>query len=101
MAATEYKGYRIEPSETSGKWRASIRRSDDLEIRVGTGRYKSFRTGEFPTEREAIERAHKLDRQSRDSLRRGSRAPQTPWTRLTHLFKSIRNSATLDFKSAT
>ena len=60
MAATEYKGYRIEPSETSGKWRASIRRSEDLEIRVGTGRYRSFRTGEFPTEREAIERAHKL-----------------------------------------
>ena len=60
MAATEYKGYRIEPSETFGKWRASIQRSDGLEIKVGTGRYKSFRTGEFATEREANQRAHKL-----------------------------------------
>jgi hypothetical protein len=60
MAATEYKGYRIEPFETASKWRASIQRSDDLEIKVGTGRYKSFRTGKFATEREAIERAHKL-----------------------------------------
>jgi len=60
MAATEYKGYRIEPSETFGKWRASIQRLDGLEIRVRTGQYKSFRTGEFPTEHEAIERARKL-----------------------------------------
>ena len=42
MAATEYQ------------------RTDDLEIKVGTGRYRSFRTGEFATGREAIERAHKL-----------------------------------------
>jgi len=62
MAATEYKEYRIELSEAAGKWRASIQRLDGLEIRVGTGqyKYKSFRTGEFATEREAIERAHKL-----------------------------------------
>jgi hypothetical protein len=60
MAATEYEGYRIETFEAAGKWRASIQRTDDLEIRVGTGRYRSFRTGEFATEREAIERAHKL-----------------------------------------
>jgi len=60
MAATEYQGYRIEPFGNAGKWRASIQRLDGLEIRVGTGRYRSFRTGEFPTEREAIERAHKL-----------------------------------------
>ena len=60
MAATEYEGYRIEPSEAFGKWRASIQRLDGLEIRVGTGRYRSFRTGEFVSEREAIERAHKL-----------------------------------------
>ena len=60
MAATEYQGYRIEPSETFGKWRASIQRLDGLEIRVRTGQYKSFRTGEFASEREAIERAHKL-----------------------------------------
>jgi hypothetical protein len=35
-------------------------RLDGLEIKVGTGRYRDFRTGEFATEREAIERAHKL-----------------------------------------
>jgi hypothetical protein len=60
MAATEYKGYWIETSETAGKWRASIRRSDGLEIRVRSGQYRSFRTGEFATDREAIERAHEL-----------------------------------------
>jgi len=60
MVVTEYKGYRIETSETAGKWRASISRSDSLDIRVGGGRYKFFRTGENPTEREAMERAHKL-----------------------------------------
>jgi len=60
MAATEYQGYRIEPFEAAGKWRASIQRRDGLEIKVGTGRYKSFRTGEFATEHEAIQRAHKL-----------------------------------------
>jgi len=62
MAATEYEGYRIETFEAAGKWRASIQRLDGLEIRVGTGqyKYKSFRTGEFASEREAIERAHTL-----------------------------------------
>jgi hypothetical protein len=62
MAVTEYQGYRIEPFEAAGKWRASIHRTDGLAIRVGSGlyRYKSFRTGEFASEREAIERAHKL-----------------------------------------
>ena len=29
-------------------------------VASGSGRYKSFRTGEFATEREAIQRAHKL-----------------------------------------
>jgi hypothetical protein len=60
MATTEYEGYRIEPFQTAGKWRASIRRTDGLDIRVGSGRFKLFTTGENPTEREAIQRAHKL-----------------------------------------
>ena len=69
MAATEYGGYWIETFETAGKWRASIRRTDGLEIRVGTGRYKSFRTGEFATEREAGGTRTQTYRHWRDSLR--------------------------------
>jgi hypothetical protein len=60
LAVTEYKDYRIETSETAGKWRAVIRRLDGLDVRIGTARYTEWRTIETATEKGAIERAHKL-----------------------------------------